>query len=143
GLADTVKFTGWVGPSGKRALLETAAVLVLPSYAEGMPMSLLEAMAAGVPVVATPSGGVAEVVGDGVSGLRAAPGGPATPARQLRAVLTDHALAARLGAAGRESVRLRFAPERALARLEEIYRDAGIVATGETATGPTTGVQAA
>jgi glycosyltransferase involved in cell wall biosynthesis len=143
GIAEAVKFTGWVGPSGKRALLETAAVLVLPSYAEGMPMSVLEAMAAGVPVVATPVGGVTEVVVDGVSGLLAAPGDTATLARQLRSVLTDPALGARLGAAGRESVRLRFAPERALARLEEIYRDAGLAANGETTTGDSTGVRQA
>ena len=49
-----MKFTGWVGPSGKRALLENAAVFALPSYDEGLPMSLLEAMAAGLPAVVSP-----------------------------------------------------------------------------------------
>ncbi len=126
GVADAVKFTGWVGPSGKRALLENAAVFALPSYAEGMPMSLLEAMAAGVPAVAAPVGGVPEVVADGVTGYLAAPGDVSTLARLLRKLLLDRALAAKVGAAGRETVRLRFAPERALPRLEQAYADVGM-----------------
>jgi glycosyltransferase involved in cell wall biosynthesis len=126
GIADAVKFTGWVGPSGKRALLENAAVFALPSYSEGMPMSLLEAMAAGVPAVATPVGGIPEVVVDGVSGFLAAPGDAATLTRLLRRLLLDHKLRAGIGAAGRETVRLRFAPERALPRLEAIYAEVGL-----------------
>lgn len=126
GVADAVKFTGWVGPSGKRALLESASVFALPSYSEGMPMSLLEAMAAGVPVIATPVGGIPEVVAEGASGFLAAPGDVATLARLLRKLLLDPGLAAKVGAAGRESVRLRFAPERAIARLEQIYAELGM-----------------
>jgi glycosyltransferase involved in cell wall biosynthesis len=131
GIADAVKFTGWVGPSGKRALLESAAVFALPSYAEGMPVSLLEAMAAAVPVVASPVGGIPEVVVDGVSGFLAAPGDVATLTRLLRRLLIDRKLGARIGAAGRETVRLRFSPERAIPKLEEIYADLGLRALGE------------
>jgi glycosyltransferase involved in cell wall biosynthesis len=130
GIADLVKFTGWVGPSGKRVLLDSAAVLALPSYAEGMPMGLLEAMAAGVPVIASPVGGVAEVVVDGVSGVLVAPGDGATLSRALRRLLLDREAAARIGAAGRETVRARFAPEKALAQLEEVYADVGLSAGG-------------
>lgn len=130
GIADAVKFTGGVGPSGKRALLESAAAYALPSYSEGMPVSLLEAMAAGVPAVASPIGGIPEVIVDGVSGFLAAPGDVATLARQLRKLLIDRKLGALIGAAGRESVRLRFSPERALPRLEEIYADVGVRALG-------------
>ena len=132
GISDAVKFTGWVGPSGKRALLESAAVYALPSYSEGMPISLLEAMAAGVPAIASPVGGIPEVLVDGVSGLLSAPGDVATLTRLLRKVLIDRKLGERIGAAGRETVRLRFAPERALPRLEEIYADAGLRSLGES-----------
>jgi len=128
GIADAVKFTGWVGPSGKRALLETAAVFALPSYREGLPIGLCEAMAAGVPVVACAVGGIPEVVTDGVSGLLVAPGDKATLERHLRSLLTDRALAARLGTAARESARLRFAPERSLAKLDDIYGALGLSA---------------
>ena len=84
GIREAVKFTGWVGPSGKRALLESAAVFALPCYSAGLPIGLLEAMSAGVPVIATPVGGIPEVLTDGVSGLLVAPGDTATLARQLQ-----------------------------------------------------------
>jgi glycosyltransferase involved in cell wall biosynthesis len=126
GIADAVKFTGWVGPSGKRALLESAAVFALPSYQESLPVSLLEAMSAGVPAVVSPVGGIPEVVVDGVSGFFAAPGDIASLERHLRRLLLDRKLGARIGAAARESASLRFSPERALPVLEEIYRAAGV-----------------
>jgi len=126
GIADAVKFTGWVGPSGKRALFENAAMLALPSYDEALPMSLLEAMSAGVPVVTSPVGGIQEVVVDGVSGFLVAPGDTQTLERLLRRVLEDRVLAARVGAAGRESVRLRYSPERAVPRLETLYASVGM-----------------
>lgn len=128
GIADAVKLTGWVGPSGKRALFENAAALVLPSFEEGLPVSLLEAMAAGVPVIAAAVGGIPEVVVDGVSGFLVAPGDKAAIARLMKKLLLEPALGDRIGAAARESVSLRFAPERALSRLEEIYADAGVSA---------------
>ena len=134
GVADAVRFTGWVGPSGKRALLESAAVFALPSYDEAMPISLIEAMSAGVPVIATPVGGIPEAVVDGVSGYLVAPGDTATLERLLRMLLADRGLAARIGAAGRESARARFAPERALPRLESIYAGMGLAATPEPRT---------
>jgi glycosyltransferase involved in cell wall biosynthesis len=131
GIADAVKFTGWVGPSGKRALLESAAVFALPSYDEALPVSLLEAMAAGVPAVVSPVGGVPEVVVDSVSGFFAAPGDIATLQRLLKKLLLDRRLGVRIGAAARESVRLRCSPERALVRLGELYAGLGLRAFGE------------
>jgi glycosyltransferase involved in cell wall biosynthesis len=134
GIADAVKFTGWVGPSGKRALFESAAVFAMPSYDAALPVSLLEAMAAGVPVVASAVGGIPEVVVDGVSGFLVAPGDSGSLSRLLRKLLIDPALGARLGAAARESARLRFAPERALPKLEEIYAAVGVSCAAEPGT---------
>jgi glycosyltransferase involved in cell wall biosynthesis len=84
-----------------------------------------------VPAVATPVGGIPEVLADGISGLLAAPGDVATLTRLLRKLLLDRKLGATMGAAGRETVRLRFAPERALPRLEEIYADLGLRSLAE------------
>ena len=126
GIADAVKFTGWVGPSGKRALLETAAVFALPSYDEALPISLLEAMGAGVPVIASPVGGVHEVVVDGVTGFLVAPGDTHTLQRLLGDLLRDKALADRIAVAARQSVRLRYAPDRAVPRIEALYADVGL-----------------
>ena len=135
GIADAVKFTGWVGPSGKRALLEAAAAFVLPSYDESLPLSLLEAMRAGVPPVVTPVGGIPEVAVDGVSALLVAPGDTFGLHRQLGRLLSDRALAARIGATARESASLRFAPERAVPVLEALYRSLGLAPTGSAPTG--------
>ena len=129
GVRDAVKFVGWVGPSGKRALLENAVALALPSYAEALPASVLEAMAAGVPVVATAVGGIPEAIADGVSGFLVPPGDTAALARHLRKLLLDRALAARVGAAGRETVRLRYSTERAIPLLEEVYAALGVGAS--------------
>jgi len=131
GIRDAVKFVGWVGPSGKRALLENAAVLALPSYVEGLPASLLEGMAAGVPVVASSVGGMPEIVADGATGLLAAPGDKGALARHLRRLLLDRALGARIGAAGREAVRARHAAERVVPQLEHIYKVLGVGALAE------------
>jgi glycosyltransferase involved in cell wall biosynthesis len=131
GIADAVKFTGYVGPSGKRALLEHAAVFALPSYDEALPVSLVEAMSAGIAVVASPIGGIAEVVADGASGLLVAPGDKAGLERALRRLLIDREFSARLGKAARESARARFAPERALAVLENLYAALGAIALDE------------
>ena len=136
GIADAVKFTGWVGPSGKRALLETAAAFALPSYDEALPVGLVEAMAAGVPAVVSPVGGVPEVVTDGASGIFVAAGDKVGLERQLRRVLTDRAFAARLGNAARETARLRFSPERTIARLEDLYASLGLQSQPEAVARP-------
>jgi glycosyltransferase involved in cell wall biosynthesis len=130
GIGSAVKFTGWIGPSGKRALLESAAVFALPCYSAGLPIGLLEAMSAGLPVIAAPVGGIPEVVADSVSGMLVAPGDTATLSRHLRKLLLDPALSARIGAAARESVRRRHSPERTLARLDDLYASLGIAAVG-------------
>ena len=93
-------------------------------------MSLIEAMSAGIPVVACPVGGIAEVVADGASGYLVAPGDKGSLERALRRLLIERELAARLGAAARETAKARFAPERALSVLENIYQSLGVNASG-------------
>jgi glycosyltransferase involved in cell wall biosynthesis len=131
GVADCVQLTGWVGPEQKRVLLESAAVFVLPSYAEGSPISLLEAMAAGVPAVASAVGGIPDVVTDGVNGMLIEPGDVETLTRVLRKLLDDRMLRSRLGAAARETVRLRFDADHVIGELEKIYASLGLARTGK------------
>jgi glycosyltransferase involved in cell wall biosynthesis len=126
GIADAVSMPGWLGPAEKRSLMSRAAVFVLPSYAEGLPMSLLEAMAAGLPVVATGVGGIPDVVTDGVNGFLVRPGDIATLERLLHRLLHDPQLRMRIGTAGRETVRLHFSTERVFAQLDEIYAGLGL-----------------
>jgi glycosyltransferase involved in cell wall biosynthesis len=89
-------------------LLADAEVFVLSSRSEGAPLSVLEAMAAGLPVVASAVGGVPEIVADGATGLLVPPGNVAALAAALEQLLADAALRRRLGAAGRERARARF-----------------------------------
>jgi glycosyltransferase involved in cell wall biosynthesis len=101
----TCGLAGRVRLAGERRdvpdLLAEADVFVLPSRSEGHPVSVLEAMAAGVPVVASRVGGIPEQVDDGVTGLLVAPGDPEALAAALGRLAADPALRRRLGAAGR------------------------------------------
>lgn len=74
GLCETVEFVGWVDGDRKARMLSESDVLVLPSYIEGLSITILEAMACGKPVVATPVGAVPELVQNGENGTLVAPG---------------------------------------------------------------------
>lgn len=128
GIEDAVSFPGWVGPAEKQSLMRLAAVYVLPSYAEGLPMSMLEAMAEGLPVVATGVGGIPDVVTDGVNGYLFEPGDTAGLERLLRRLMHDPELGKRMAQAARETVRLHCAADRVVAQLEEIYAGFGLAA---------------
>jgi glycosyltransferase involved in cell wall biosynthesis len=103
------------------ALLETLDVVALPSWTEGLPLVLLEAMARGRPVVATPVGGTPELVTDGETGLLVPPRHPEALAEALRRVLDDPELARRLGEAARARVAERFTAAEQTRRVLEIY----------------------
>lgn len=125
GLADQLELLGWVGPEEKPGYLARATVYALPSYAEGLPMSVLEAMAAGIPVITTPVGGIPEAVTDGVEGFLVQPGDIATLKARLLQLLQDTELAQRMGAAGRRKVESTFSSTVIMPKLEQIYRDLG------------------
>jgi len=126
GVGPQVTMRGWIGEREREALLARAAVFVLPSYVEALPMSLLEAMAAGCPVIATRVGGIPDLVRDGENGLLVPPGDPAALAAALQRLLADHALAARLGRQARATVASRHTVEGSLERLEQIYAGLGV-----------------
>jgi L-malate glycosyltransferase len=96
-------------------------IAVLCSKREGLPNSVLEAMAAGSPVVATDVGAVADAVVDGETGLLVPPENPGRLARALDSLLADPQRARRLGEAGRQRALERFSPAAALNALEALY----------------------
>lgn len=100
GLADVVELAGERHDVPR--LLAAADVFVLASRSEGAPLSILEAMHSGLPVVASRVGGVPDLVAEGTTGLLVAPGDPAALADALRRMIDDRDLRHRLGAAGRE-----------------------------------------
>ena len=113
--------TGWVEPPELAALLARATVLAYPSLYEGFGFPPLQAMRAGVPVVASRAGSLPEVLGDGALMVDAGDHGALVDA--LDAVMADEALRARLVAAG-TAWSAGFSWERCGAGLEELYRDA-------------------
>jgi glycosyltransferase involved in cell wall biosynthesis len=120
GLSDTVVFTGT-----RRDVPQVLALLdvfVLPSLWEGLPIALLEAMAAGLPVVATAVGGTPEVVVDGVTGILVPPRDPDALAEAILTLLHDPDLRRKMGQAGRERVRGHFSVEKMVKETEGLYR---------------------
>jgi glycosyltransferase involved in cell wall biosynthesis len=125
-LGGRVKFTGWLQAERKRATLAGATIFVLPSYVEGMPMALLEAMSFGLPVIATPVGGVPEIVTHEHDGLLVPAGDINALAAAIARLTTEPELRERLGRAARETVARRFSLDSAVERLLGIYRRFGI-----------------
>ncbi|HEU0130580.1 MAG TPA: glycosyltransferase family 4 protein [Mycobacteriales bacterium] len=101
-----IRMPGFV--SDVRPVLAAADVLALPSAAENCPLVVLQAMAAGLPIVASRVGGVPELVADGETGLLVPPGDPVALAAALRSLLGDAGLRARMGAAGRARYEARY-----------------------------------
>ena len=104
GLNDRITLLGSMHTDEVAKRLPTAAVFCLPSFAEGIPVSIMEAMAVGVPVVATKVGGVGELVTDEVSGLLVSPGRVDQLADALHRMLTDRDLRAQVVATAVEAV---------------------------------------
>ncbi len=104
GLARFVEVRDWLVPAERDRLLASADALVLPSYIEGLPMSLLEAMAWGLPVISTTVGSIPEHVRDGVQGLLVQPGDVSELAGAIERIVMDDALRARMGERGRRAV---------------------------------------
>ncbi len=123
GLNGAVTFLGERGDA--RSLLPTFDVLAVPSRAEGTPLTILEAMWAGVPMVATTAGGIPEQVRDGREALLVAPGDLAGLHSALRRVLEDRPLAERLAANARHRAETLFCPGRMTDEILAVYRGGG------------------
>jgi glycosyltransferase involved in cell wall biosynthesis len=127
GISARVAFPGWISQEATRSELSRATVFALPSFAEGVPMALLEAMSWGVPVLTTPVGGIPEVVSSDQNGLLVKPGDVDAIERALGKLLASNALRIRLGSAARSTIIERFSLESAVAHLASIYGEFGLV----------------
>jgi glycosyltransferase involved in cell wall biosynthesis len=126
GIGDRVLIRGWCPAGERERLLARASLFVLPSHVEGLPMSLLEAMAAGCAVIATRVGGIPDVVQDNVNGLLVGHDDPAALAAAMVRVLGNAALAERIGREARATIARRHAPAAAVEQLGRIYSELGV-----------------
>jgi glycosyltransferase involved in cell wall biosynthesis len=129
GLRRRVTFLGFVGHERVPALLRGADVLVMPSRYEELGTALVEAMHCGLPIVATRTGGIPDLVGDGVSGILVPPGDADGIADAVDRLVADPALRRRLGEHGRERA-AGYRWDRLGAQVLGVYRSA--VTTGRT-----------
>jgi glycosyltransferase involved in cell wall biosynthesis len=122
GIEDRVHFLG--SRMDIPDILASAHVFALPSNWEGFPLSILEAMRAGLPVIASDVGGVSEAVADGSTGFLAGPSDLDTFRDRLLSLVETPALRERMGRAGRERYEANFTVERMLNRTLTVYRAA-------------------
>jgi glycosyltransferase involved in cell wall biosynthesis len=119
-LSDRVVYVGPVAGERKAELLAWADVYVQPSHHEGLPLSVLEAMASGLPVIATSVGALPEVVDEGIHGRLVAPGRPDQLATTMMKVALD-STRGKMGQAGQKRVKERFSLAGFQDRLEAMY----------------------
>jgi glycosyltransferase involved in cell wall biosynthesis len=129
GVASHFVFTGFRTDVSR--LMSAFDVFVLCTHFEGLPLVILEAMARGRPVVATAVDGIPEIVLEGRTGLLHPHGDAETLASRLLSLLEDDALAARIGSAGREFVKMEWSRERFAANMARLYGDVLGISGGE------------
>jgi glycosyltransferase involved in cell wall biosynthesis len=123
GVADQVSFAGWVDGAEKERLFRQASIFCLPSYAEGFPMAVIDAITYGIPVVTTPVGGILDVLEAEKDILVFEPGDIATLAGQLKRLIDSGELRNNLSRHALDNIKDSFDMKAIGARLGTIYRD--------------------
>ena len=121
GILDRLSFPGWLDQGGVRALCADADILVLPSHAEGLAMSVLEGLSHGLAVITTPVGAHSEVIEPNVSGILVPPGDVTALADALVGVIEDETLRERLAKGARDRFLEGFDVRRYAARLRQVH----------------------
>lgn len=121
-LVDRVNFLGWINDDQRNKLLSQAGMFVLPSYTEQLPMSILEAMAWGVPVITCPVGGIPDVIVTGENGLLVPPGDVQQLSAAMQSLVDDPFLGRALALKARQRV-TDFDVKHYIAKLEKIYHN--------------------
>jgi len=122
GLSEIVNFTGYLSQTEVASYLSETDVLVLPSYAEGVPVTLMEALGSQVPVVATQVGGVSELVEDQTNGIIIRPGDIGQLSEALLTLIQDPELRKQYGLQGQAKVRAEFNSEVEAIKLQKLFQ---------------------
>jgi glycosyltransferase involved in cell wall biosynthesis len=132
------EYHGFAGRSKLKEFLQSAAFAVLPTLEDNCPMAVLEAMAAGVPVLASNVGGVPDLIEPESTGLLCDPQKPETFAEGVSRLLNEEGLSARIASSAKMAARARFHPQVIARRHVEIYRE--VLGQGELKGGSSTGM---
>lgn len=121
GIAHRCHFLGWVTDDVKERLFRKSLIFCLPSLAEGLPVSMLEAMSHGLVPIVTPVGGVSQVIEDGVNGLLTTVGDDKKLAENICLLMLDPEFSGRLSANGRGTIEQRYNLTASIERLGKLY----------------------
>lgn len=124
GLTKDVSFPGWVRGEEKERLLRESGIFLFPSYHEGMPMAVLEAMGYGLGIVTTTVGGIPQLIDHKKSGFLETPGDVKAMAKDVSALIEDETFARNMGELAQRAVEQKYSLEIHLRKLEETYRKA-------------------
>lgn len=122
GISHRIAHVGWVDGDMKARFLRETMINVLPSYNEGLPMTILETMALGIPNISTRIASIPEVIDDGKTGLLIEPGDVNALAESILSLVTDEPRRLAISAASHDLIRDRFSIDHAFASLTDIYR---------------------
>jgi glycosyltransferase involved in cell wall biosynthesis len=120
-LSDRITFTGKIDDELCIGALQTSDIFLLPSYAEGQPIALLEAMAAGLPVISSRVGAVPEVVKEGENGFLIEPGDIDAIAKYLQTLASDAALREQIGRFNTLEAKKKYGLKRVMRQIQEVY----------------------
>jgi glycosyltransferase involved in cell wall biosynthesis len=118
---DIVDFKGYIEGDDKKRLLATSDIYILPSYNEGQPISILEAMSYGLPVISTKAGGIPEIIEDGVNGLLIDAGNKEQIRDAINKLINDKELRQSMGRCNATQVTAHF-PDEVSCILEKLYK---------------------
>jgi glycosyltransferase involved in cell wall biosynthesis len=121
GIEEYADVLGWVGPKQKKELLIMSDILVLPSYNEGLPMAILEAMSHGLPIISTPVGGIPEAILSGENGFLMEPGDIHQMSIHLEKLILDKGLREQMGIKNQKLIKEQFSLNSLMKSLSDIY----------------------
>jgi glycosyltransferase involved in cell wall biosynthesis len=121
-LEKIIQYKGWVANDEKIDMFYRSDVFILPSYNEGLPISILEAMSYGLPVITTPVGGITEIVKNNVTGILVNPGNQKQIKEAIDILITNKNLRNEMGQASYRSV-VNYFPDKVEKQLQDIYKN--------------------
>jgi glycosyltransferase involved in cell wall biosynthesis len=123
GINNCLKILGYLETSDKIKVFSSSDIYILPSYSEGLPIAMLEAMAAGLPIISTPVGSIPEVIEEGVNGYLIKPGDFYELADRILVLARDKKLRQRMGENNAEKIRKENDLKIIMEKVGEIYRE--------------------